>query len=78
MKKKGSFGLFIMWLFAGIITLIVGPTRHTYGLIWTLLLLHYLIEAFVGDYFTGYNEAINICVDVIDTKINELKEKKEQ
>lgn len=78
MKKKSSFGLFIMWFVIGltIICLPIEVTKFQYGCVWACYLIDKLIEAFVGDYATGYNEAVEMCVGVIDTHIKELEEKK--
>lgn len=34
--------IFLMWLFAGIVVMVSGPTTLTYGLCWSILMLHLL------------------------------------
>jgi hypothetical protein len=40
---------FLMWLIAGIVTLIAGPIRLTYVLCWLDLLVNILEKVFRGD-----------------------------
>jgi hypothetical protein len=82
MKKKSSLALFILWLVTGIVTLIAGPTRFAYGCVWILLLINYLIEAFIGDYLVGYKEgakdAIDSAIEDLERYFDERKKKREE
>ena len=82
MKDKSSFGLFIAWLITGIIVLIAGPNRLTYGIVWVLLLINYLAEAFIGDYNTGYkdgfDEGVHIAIEKCKEAIEQLFEERKK